>query len=886
MKNRFLPIILLALTSMTIMACDPTSSSLSLSIPTSSSEVTTSSEEPSSSEVALSTITFSGADDIELDFDEMFNALTGVTAIGNNEVDYTDQITLQSTSDAVDLTTGDVDTTQVGTHAIRYNVTVGTVIAQKWRNVVVKNPEVVEGEMLINPDFSLGTAGWDDPSVLYNMDGGNVDLSVEDGALKAEVVAGWNPYTPRFGQMNVPFEIDTTYEISFEAKSSVEKKIQLQLGELLSGPPYFTDFLKPELVYRTITTSWATYSFKFTQKIDNQLGGLIVALGQIDGQQINATMWFDNFSIEEAIPDPDTAAPVFSGITAERNVNVGTEFDPMTGVSAYDLVDGDVTDKIVVTIKDSLDNTVSFVDTSVPGVFTVTYTVEDLAGNIATETMTVNVVSMLFKETNLIANPSFEQPFNATTPEWDHWQQDGYWATPAPVVEYTLDTEAGTYSIDITGGGDASWAIQVFQDNVLTLEQGKTYRLQLDAFSTAARPVNFAFGYNYGDNQFEEYARENAVMINTVSGTSEFIFTVTKPTHAVKFVIELGSQPGFVDSTVVLEEVRLQEHDAEPIIENSDFSLAGWRGFHNFWDGTEATYGIVDGEYKIDITKFNPNGEVWALQLIQDEVSMGGDTENGVIDLTPGATYTISFDAYASEAMSIHPFIISSGDWANLVTAPGQTVAITTTKTTYEVTAVAGATVYGNEVLKFQFGDIAGFSDKTLSIMFDNITVKDSTNTPLSSVYNSDMETVLGGHRFDSPQSAANTMKRSDDGAVFTIVDVGTDAWVPHYYYMIDVLEPGAYAAVFELSATVARDLRFNIVLPDAGYSSILPENAYDFNVPAGSVTRVVIPFTIVTTVTNAKVELDFGTLGGTSVSVPTVITMNSMLVYRNYNAA
>lgn len=875
MNKRLLSVMLLALMGMTVTSCTLN--------PSSSSEASSSEESssPSSSEVVLTAITISGADDIELDFQAEFNALTAVTAIGNDTVDYTSSIILQSTSQAVNLTTGAVDTTSVGVHAIRYTVSVGTVTAQKWRYVTVKSPETPEGQMLVNPDFALGTAGWDDPSVVYIADGAAMTLSTEDGALKAEVVSGANPYTPRFGQMNVPFEIDTTYEISFEAKSSVSKIINLQVGELLSGAPYFTDFKPGLTVHKTITTEWATYSYKFTHTLDNKRGGVLFELGTVDQQDTDATLWFDNVAIEVSTPDADTTGPAFTGVVADVNVTVGSEYNPMSGVTAFDVVDGDVTADIVVTIaKDGAP--VETVDTSVAGVYVVTYTVEDEAGNVNTASTNVHVVSMLFKEANLISNPSFEAAFNETTPEWSLWSQN--WGA-APVVTPTLDTAAGTYSIAMVGGGDAAWAIQVVQDNVLTVEQGKTYRLSLDAFSTVARPINMAVGYAYGDNQYEQYARQDAIMLGTTSGTYDFVFTVTKPTHAVKLTIELGTQIGFVDSTVVLEEVRLQEHDSEPIVNDGAFESTGWRGFFNDWMGSTGSYGIVNGEFKIDVTNYNV-GEEWALQLIQDDLSLGGTTENGVIALTANATYTIGFDAYASEAMNIHPYIISSSNWANLVAEGQRTVAITTTKTHYEVTATAGATVFGNEILKFQFGDAwASFSGETKSVIFDNITVKDATNTALTSVYNGDMETVLGGHSFYSP-SANNTMKRSDDGAVFNIVDLGGAAYEPHYYYIISALEAGNYAAVLTLKSTVARDFRFNIILPDAGYASILPGTKYDFHLDANVETTIAVEFAVANPLTNVKIELDFGTLGDPLVSAATVVTMKNILVYRDYNAA
>jgi len=828
----------------------------------------------------LSSITISGADDIEVDFDASFNVLTGVTAIGNNSVDYTSQIVLQSTSQAVNLTTGALDTQSTGVHAIRYTVTVGSVTAQKWRYVTVKSPVTPEGQMLVNPDFALGTAGWDDPSVVYNADGSSMTLTTEEGALKADVVAGANAYTPRFGQMNVPFEIDTTYEIGFRAKSSVEKIINLQVGELLSGAPYFTDFKPMQTEHRTITTEWASYSYKFTHTLDNKRGGLLFELGKVDNQQTNAIVWFDDITVEVSTPDADTTAPTFTGVPATLNLTVGATYDPLAGVTAYDVVDGDVTANIAVEIKDSTNAIVAAVDTSAPGTFTVTYTVSDVALNVATATTEVTVSSMLFKSTNLVANPSFTAELNTEKPEWSHWNQNGYWGQPMPIVSYTLDTLAGTYAVDIVGGGDAAWAIQVFQAGYITLVQGTTYRLQIDAHASVARTINVTLGYT--DGSYIDYARKNGVEFGPDSSTQEFVFTSTLPTHLVQLGFELGAQPGFADGVFTFEEVRLNEQDVAPIISNSKFNRAGWRGFFNDWEGSTGTAGIEGGEFKIHVTNYVFTGNEWALQLIQDGVSMGGTSEAGVIVLEANKTYTLGFDVYASEAMNIHPYVISSNDWVNLVAEGQRTIAITTTKTHYEVSLTAGAVVHGNEILKFQFGDQASFStEKVLS--FDNISVLDGA-TPISSVFNGDMETVLGGHSFYT-EAPENTFKMTDEGAVANIVTLGGAAYVPHYYYLIDSLEAGNYTVALTMKSSVARDFRLNLVIPAWGYASILPDTKYDFSLVSDTLTQVTVSFVVTTPLTGIKVELDFGTLGGELVSLPTVVTLTDFIIYRNYNA-
>jgi hypothetical protein len=348
---------------------------------------------PSSSSAPLTALTINGANDVSIEFDASFNFFTGVTATGNDGGTYTANITLSSISTAVNTTTGVLDSTKTGVHTVQYRVTVGTLVSSKFRNVTVGQP--VSTGMLINPDFSLGTAGWDDPGVVYNADGSAMVLSTEDGALKAEVTAGANAYTPRFGQMNIPFEIDTTYEVSFRAKSSVIKPINLQVGELLSGAPYFTDFKPTQPEIRTIGTEWGSFSYIFTHRLDNKRGGVLFELGKVSNQQLNATLYFDDIAIEEATAGPDVTAPILNGVLSTKSILIGSTFNPLAGVSALDAVDGDLTSSIVAEIFNSNNVKVSTLDTSVIAVFTVNYSVEDSVGNEATGQSTVNVVETL-----------------------------------------------------------------------------------------------------------------------------------------------------------------------------------------------------------------------------------------------------------------------------------------------------------------------------------------------------------------------------------------------------------------------------------------------------------------------------------------------------------
>ncbi len=77
------------------------------------------------------------------------------------------------------------------------------------------------------------------------------------------------------------------------------------------------------------------------------------------------------------------ATPTFAGVGAIE-VEAYSTFNPLTGVTASDAEDGNLTSSIVVTANP--------VDTDIIGNYTVVYTVEDSAGNIATANRVVTVV--------------------------------------------------------------------------------------------------------------------------------------------------------------------------------------------------------------------------------------------------------------------------------------------------------------------------------------------------------------------------------------------------------------------------------------------------------------------------------------------------------------
>ncbi|MGE6104434.1 immunoglobulin-like domain-containing protein [Aeromonas veronii] len=123
-------------------------------------------------------------------------------------------------------------------------------------------------------------------------------------------------------------------------------------------------------------------------KEDGDLTGQIQVEGSVDSQRIGL------YPLTYKVSDRDnnvteqvrtievySMKPVFSGVT-DTTLELGTPFDPMTGVSAHDEEDGDLTAQIKVS---------GSVDSSKVGRYTLSYQVSDSAGQQVTQQRNVTV---------------------------------------------------------------------------------------------------------------------------------------------------------------------------------------------------------------------------------------------------------------------------------------------------------------------------------------------------------------------------------------------------------------------------------------------------------------------------------------------------------------
>ncbi len=786
--------------------------------------------------------------------DADFDPLEGVSAIDNVDGDITDEIVITG------LTL--LDTSKTGTYFLKYTVedSAGNLVEETRYITVVIDPSSVGDEMVQNGDFSLGAGIW----TVAEVEGGMGDFSVVDGEGVLDVTPGWTQAFPRMDSNVMDLENGQTYEVTFSAKADAERPIQVQVGQLLSEAPWFVNYMpvRGAIVF-DLTTEWQTFSFKFTMNQSDAEGTILEGQllfghgaaieSDIDYPEENYTtiVYYDDIAMVESTPDPDTEPPILDG-AVDKTIEVGTDFDPLAGVTALDVVDGEI----------SLDesNYVSDVDTTTPGTYTVVYTVTDEAGNVGTETITITVVGMIFDPTTEIVDGTFTTTTEITA-EVQDTEENGYAdITPEDIWYYyiadwdganaTFSITDGAAVIDVIAAGNNDYGVMLKQKG-LSLVQGETYKLTFTASASVDRDMIAKVTDNYSET------------FNLTSTPTEFSFMFTYEEDSLTdgiLMFLLGNTPGFAAGEVTIDDVELSVLQQDETVVNGDFENTGWNLWFQDWDEgnglANATYEIVDGEMVVTIGALGDHN--WSVQFFQEGISIAEGTE-----------YTITFDAKADSPRDINLKFIDANNDEFLYVASLTTEMQTFTYTfTYDGTAESGK-------IDFELGVIG---DATAGVItFDNIEMTDGTD-PVG-VVNGDFEQVVGwGSYAHAADGAEMSMDIVNGELVIDVTNIGTAFWnVQLFQEGIDVVQGATYVVVFDAKADVARDMNF--VFIDANGKEF--RQVFDLTTEMQTFT---FTFTYDGTATTGKLDFELGNISDSSVA--TAVTLDNINIFRNYNVA
>ena len=434
-------------------------------------------------------------------------------------------------------------------------------------------------------------------------------ITALDGAATAEIKdnsmviktenAGTVDYSVQLVQANVPFEKGATYEVSFDAKASENRKMNVDVKAPNRGYQSYMKTLVPEL-----TTEMKHFSTQFVMKADSDVNG---RLEFNMGNAGSGDIVLQNVVVKKtADPDPNAkeektilanGSCIYNGSFQEGINHLGYwDITPEgADIKVTGLSDGRrlVTEGKSVTIsqsdlafKEGTAYALSFDAYAQNGATVVatvggnTYKVNVEAGNEkkdyvvkipATAKFTDKTVSLKIEGAISLDNVKMVEDakikngsFNDSLSGYQVYVDSAAKATV--VVDSLKENNALDVTVDDTGADD--WRIQIKQNNVL-LEKGKKYKLSYEAKSTIDRKIRVVMqgGAALGWPVYSEHSDDQDANDGIVTLTSEYQkfteeFIMTEETDAKAFLsICLGNVDGQITDQhrIVIDNISLVE---------------------------------------------------------------------------------------------------------------------------------------------------------------------------------------------------------------------------------------------------------------------------------------------------------------------------------------
>jgi len=434
-------------------------------------------------------------------------------------------------------------------------------------------------------------------------------ITALDGAATAEIKdnsmvistenAGTVDYSVQLVQANIPFEKGATYEVSFDAKASGNRKMNVDVKAPDRGYQSYMKTLVPEL-----TTEMKHFSTQFVMKADSDVNG---RLEFNMGNAGSGDIVLKNVVVRKtAEPDPNAkeektilanGSCIYNGSFQEGKNHLGYwDITPEgADIKVTGLSDGRrlVTEGKSVTIsqsdlafKEGTAYALSFDAYAQNGATVVatvggnTYKVNVEAGNEkkdyvvkipATAKFTDKTVSLKIEGAISLDNVKMVEDakikngsFNDSLSGYEVYVDSTAKATV--VVDSLKENNALDVTVDDTGADD--WRIQIKQNNVL-LEKGKKYKLSYEAKSTIDRKIRVVMqgGEALGWPVYSEHSDDQDANDGIVTLTSEYQkfteeFIMTEETDAQAFLsICLGNVGGQITDQhrIVIDNISLVE---------------------------------------------------------------------------------------------------------------------------------------------------------------------------------------------------------------------------------------------------------------------------------------------------------------------------------------
>jgi hypothetical protein len=487
---------------------------------------------------------------------------------------------------------------------------------------------------LVNGDFSGGMNKW--TSAIDS--GGSVSASVVGGEAKIIVVGeGSNPWSGMFFQDGLQLKGGLDYVVSFKAKASVARKIEVD-AENASYTRFFDKTFD-------LTTDYQTFSFEFKMLQDQQVAlkffvGLIAGTAAIGSPH---DVFLDDvvFQVKNApVAMPPTLTPDTTDNSFGQDIDITfTDNAEWRGAVSTVKINGTTiaSEQYALTPGHLLLPAARF---ATDGNYPVVVEASGFAP-------TMVVQSILASDGNLVVNGDFSNGTN----NWTVWAGDGGFGT--------LTTDNGTGKVDIGSKGPNNWSIQLYQEGI-PMTAGKTYELRLKASSTVDRPITVEFtGTSGGQKSF-----------NLTSALTQYATTFTVNSSAslkLNFLIGNAVNGSAVTPdgahALTLDDISVKETTTPPpaighSLQNGTFdsNTDGWNLYTS--DGSNAVISSDSGQFLVNFPNYDGWFQ-WSTIVNQDH-----------LQLDAGKTYTLSFDASSTIDKNVLVEVLKGASGSYLTAQP------------------------------------------------------------------------------------------------------------------------------------------------------------------------------------------------------------------------
>ncbi|MBC1777310.1 immunoglobulin-like domain-containing protein [Listeria booriae] len=251
-------------------------------------------------------------------------------------------------------------------------------------------------------------------------------------------------------------------------------------------------------------------------------------------------------------------APVITA--SDKTLKKGASFDPMVGVSASDVEDGNVTDKVTVTAND--------VDTSAVGTYHVTYSVTDSDGNTTTKTITVTVTSndapvIVASDQTIKKGKAFDVMAGVSASDLEDGDvTGGITVTANDVDTNTVGTYHVTYSVTDSDGNTTTKTITV----TITSNDAPTFKTS-DVYLKVGDTFNPYAGITASDT-------EDGDLTDRIDIESTNVDMTQAGTYAVEYSVTDSDN----NTTKITRHVYVRTND-KPVIHASDQTFKAGASF-------------------------------------------------------------------------------------------------------------------------------------------------------------------------------------------------------------------------------------------------------------------------------------------------------------------